>query len=52
MQALQLEDEHVKQEATAVVIVDHGSRREASNRMLQEFVDLYRCGMQLKLSGT
>ena len=35
--------EHMKQETTAVVIVDHGSRKESSNRMLQEFVDLYRC---------
>ena len=40
--ALQREDERMQQETTAVVIVDHGSRREASNRMLQEFVDLYR----------
>lgn len=51
MPALQHEGEREKQEATAVVIVDHGSRREASNRMLQEFVDLYRCDLQLKLSG-
>lgn len=29
-------------ESTAVVVVDHGSRREASNRMLEEFVNLYR----------
>ena len=27
---------------TAVIIVDHGSRREASNEMLVEFVDMYR----------
>ena len=27
---------------TAVVVVDHGSRRDASNRMLQDFVALYR----------
>ncbi|KAL0043403.1 hypothetical protein WJX79_003694 [Trebouxia sp. C0005] len=29
-------------ESTAVVVVDHGSRREASNRMLEDFVNLYR----------
>ncbi|DBA73498.1 hypothetical protein WJX77_008403 [Trebouxia sp. C0004] len=29
-------------ESTAVVVVDHGSRREASNRMLEQFVNLYR----------
>ena len=52
MQALQHEAAHVRQESTAVVIVDHGSRREASNRTLQEFVDLYRCDIQLRLSGT
>lgn len=51
MQALQHGDENMKEEATAVVIVDHGSRREASNRMLQEFVDLYRCVLQLKCLG-
>ena len=28
----------------AVIIVDHGSRRDESNRMLYEFVDIYRCG--------
>lgn len=27
---------------TAVIIVDHGSRRGASNEMLVEFVDMYR----------
>lgn len=26
-----------------VVVVDHGSKREASNAMLGEFVELYRC---------
>ena len=27
---------------TAVVIVDHGSRREASNQMLEDFVEMFR----------
>ena len=28
---------------TAVIIVDHGSRRPESNQQLEEFVQLYRC---------
>jgi hypothetical protein len=28
--------------SVGIVIVDHGSRREASNQMLFEFVDLYK----------
>ena len=47
MQARQHEDGNMTQEVTAVDIVDHGSRREASNSMLQDFVDLYRCDLQL-----
>ena len=43
MQAQQDKDAEMSKETTAVIVVDHGSRREASNRMLQEFVDLYRC---------
>jgi len=27
----------------AVIIVDHGSRRDESNAMLYEFADIYRC---------
>ena len=27
----------------AVIIVDHGSRRDESNQMLYEFADIYRC---------
>ena len=34
----------------AVVVVDHGSRREASNQMLQEFVELYRYRLISKVS--
>ena len=30
-------------ETTAVVVVDHGSRRQEANDMLNEFVELYRC---------
>lgn len=34
-----------EQDMTAVIVVDHGSRREASNKMLFDFVDMYRyCG--------
>lgn len=29
-------------DATAVIVVDHGSRREASNEMLFDFVEMYR----------
>ena len=29
-------------EDTAVVVVDHGSRRQEANDMLFDFVDLYR----------
>lgn len=31
-----------EQDVTAVIVVDHGSRREASNKMLFDFVDMYR----------
>ena len=30
-------------EETAVVVVDHGSRRSEANDMLFDFVELYRC---------
>lgn len=43
LHAQQNEADNMNKESTAVVIVDHGSRKETSNRMLQDFVDLYRC---------
>ncbi len=38
-----VEQQHTQNdEGTAVVVVDHGSRRKEANDMLNEFVDLYR----------
>jgi hypothetical protein len=35
--------------AVGVVIVDHGSKKKASNDMLFEFVDVYKCDKLLFL---
>ncbi|MBI1336663.1 MAG: cobalamin biosynthesis protein CbiX [Phycisphaera sp.] len=37
-----IKDQITKDQTTAVIIVDHGSRREESNKMLEDFVGMFR----------